>query len=58
METFKSMRKQRPFDVYGHRDIKNTACPGDEIYNWLKGQKLKVAPDLEIARGSKPCRRG
>ncbi len=53
-ETFKSMWKQRPFDVYGHRDIKNTACPGDQIYDWLKGYKFKVAPDLEVARGSKP----
>lgn len=32
----------------GHRDHKNTACPGDEIYNWIKlGMPVKYVRDEE-----------
>lgn len=51
-ETFKRMWKERQFPVFGHRDIKNTSCPGDQIYEWLKAYKFKVAPDLELKQGS------
>lgn len=29
-------------EVYGHRDWKNTACPGDALYAWLKDYRIRT----------------
>ncbi len=33
----------RPTDLYGHRDFKNTACPGDHLYALLPRLRAEVA---------------
>jgi hypothetical protein len=33
----------RPTEIYGHRDFKNTACPGDKLYAALPRLRAEVA---------------
>lgn len=40
-QAFKSMWKIRPMEVIGHRDVKSTQCPSDEVYNWIKAEGYK-----------------
>jgi N-acetyl-anhydromuramyl-L-alanine amidase AmpD len=36
----------RPTEIYGHRDFKNTACPGDRLYGMLPRLRTEVAGAL------------
>ncbi|MFC5996043.1 N-acetylmuramoyl-L-alanine amidase [Pseudonocardia hispaniensis] len=36
----------RPTEIYGHRDFKNTACPGDRLYGMLPRLRTEVARGL------------
>lgn len=36
----------RPTEIYGHRDFKNTACPGDRLYGQLPRLRTEVAGAL------------
>jgi N-acetyl-anhydromuramyl-L-alanine amidase AmpD len=36
----------RPTEIYGHRDFKNTACPGDRFYGMLPRLRAEVAGAL------------
>lgn len=42
LDTFRAIYQERPFPVFGHRDVKNTACPGDEIYNWIQTKEFEI----------------
>lgn len=35
-------RTRRQLDRNGHRDVNDTACPGDELYKWWTGKALTV----------------
>jgi len=35
--------KVRPTEIYGHRDFKDTACPGDMLYSMLPKLRTEVA---------------
>ncbi|GEL20976.1 peptidoglycan recognition protein family protein [Pseudonocardia asaccharolytica] len=35
-----------PTEIYGHRDFKNTACPGDRLYGMLPRLRTEVAGGL------------
>jgi N-acetyl-anhydromuramyl-L-alanine amidase AmpD len=35
--------KVRPTEIYGHRDFKDTACPGDVLYKMLPQLRTEVA---------------
>jgi peptidoglycan hydrolase-like protein with peptidoglycan-binding domain len=35
--------KVRPTEIYGHRDFKDTACPGDVLYKMLPKLRTEVA---------------
>jgi hypothetical protein len=37
----------RPTEIYGHRDFKNTACPGDRLYAALPRLRAEVAGLLD-----------
>jgi hypothetical protein len=41
-----------PTELYGHRDFKNTACPGDRLYSLLPRLRTDVAGVL--GNGSRP----
>jgi len=40
--------------LYGHRDFKATACPGDRLYAWLQGFKQGVFKEEVAARHARP----
>jgi len=40
-QAFQNMWKIRPMEVIGHRDVKSTECPSDEVYNWIKAEGYK-----------------
>jgi N-acetylmuramoyl-L-alanine amidase/Putative peptidoglycan binding domain len=47
----------RPTEIYGHRDFKDTACPGDVLYSMLPKLRTQVADLLsELASESSTLR--
>lgn len=44
--------KVRPTEIYGHRDYKDTACPGDVLYRMLPKLRTEVAGLLREDDGS------
>jgi N-acetylmuramoyl-L-alanine amidase/Putative peptidoglycan binding domain len=54
----------KPTEIYGHRDFKNTACPGDHLYGALPrlrkevagllGQGAEGTADAEVVKASWP----
>ena len=44
--------KVRPTEIYGHRDFKDTACPGDALYRMLPKLRTEVAALLREDTGS------
>ncbi len=45
-----------PTELYGHRDFKDTACPGDTLYDMLAALRSGVAEALGITRLVQPPR--
>ena len=43
--------KVRPTEIYGHRDFKDTACPGDALYKMLPKLRTEVAALLREDTG-------
>jgi hypothetical protein len=42
----------RPTEIYGHRDFKDTACPGDVLYSMLPKLRTQVAALLRGDQGA------
>jgi N-acetylmuramoyl-L-alanine amidase len=36
LDTLTEELKLSPSDIYGHRELKATECPGDNLFNWVK----------------------
>ncbi len=45
-----------PTELYGHRDFKDTACPGDVLYGMLDALRTEVARALGITKLVQPKR--